>query len=137
MTLLRWLTFQLRSHTVIPTVLLFWMFLFLLILVFVLQWLSLCWKILIMLLSIAFPSNSQQDAPFHCIAYDYSCADWGSFQDHLRYFPCKDIFKSVLLLLQVNFMGGFRLESMYISLIKSIRSSLIRLPGFHLLVLMP
>ena len=22
-------------------------------------------------------SNSQQDALFHCIAYDYSCADWG------------------------------------------------------------
>ena len=87
--------------------------------------------------SIAFPSNSQQDAPFHCIAYDYSCADWDSFQDHLRDFPCKDIFKSVLLLLQVNFMGGFRLELMYISLIKSIRSSLIRLHGFHLLVLMP
>ena len=60
MTLLRWLTFQLRSHTVIPTVLLFWMFLFLLILVFVLQWLSLCWKILIMLLS-------QFPLPFHQI----------------------------------------------------------------------
>ena len=25
--------------------------------------------------SIDFPTNSQQDAPFHCIAYDYSCAD--------------------------------------------------------------
>ena len=25
--------------------------------------------------SIDFPSNSQWDAPFHCIAYDYSCAD--------------------------------------------------------------
>ena len=25
--------------------------------------------------SIDFPSNSQQDAPFHCIAYDYSRAD--------------------------------------------------------------
>ena len=25
--------------------------------------------------SIDFPSNSQQDAPFHCIAYDYSDAD--------------------------------------------------------------
>ena len=27
-------------------------------------------------LSIDFPSNSQQDAPFQCIAYDYSRADW-------------------------------------------------------------
>ena len=26
--------------------------------------------------SIDFPSNSQQDGPFHRIAYDYSCADW-------------------------------------------------------------
>ena len=26
--------------------------------------------------SIDFPSNSQQDALFHHIAYDYSCADW-------------------------------------------------------------
>ena len=29
--------------------------------------------------SIDFPSNSQQDASFHCIAYDYSCADWMVF----------------------------------------------------------
>ena len=26
--------------------------------------------------SIDFPSNSHWDAPFHCIAYDYSCTDW-------------------------------------------------------------
>ena len=26
--------------------------------------------------SIGFPSNSQRDAPFHWVAYDYSCADW-------------------------------------------------------------
>ena len=26
--------------------------------------------------SIGFLSNSKQDALFHCIAYDYSCADW-------------------------------------------------------------
>ena len=26
--------------------------------------------------SIDFPSNSQRDALFHRIAYDYSCADW-------------------------------------------------------------
>ena len=41
MTLLRWLTFLLGSQTVILTVLLFWIYLFLLTLVFVLQWLSL------------------------------------------------------------------------------------------------
>ena len=43
--------------------------------------------------SIEFPSNSKQDAPFHCIAYDYSCADWDSLCDHLRYVPWEDIFK--------------------------------------------
>ena len=51
MTLLRWLTFLLGSQTVILIVLLFWIYLFLLMLVFVLQRLSLHWEILIMLLS--------------------------------------------------------------------------------------
>ena len=43
--------------------------------------------------SIDFPSNSQQDALFHCIAYDYSYADWDGLQDHLRDVPWEDIFK--------------------------------------------
>ena len=30
-------------------------------------------------LSIDFPTNSQHDAPFHCIAYDYSRTDWMVF----------------------------------------------------------
>ena len=51
MTLLRWLTFLLGSQTVIFIVLLFWIYFFLLMLVFALQWLSLHWEILIMLLS--------------------------------------------------------------------------------------
>ena len=50
MTLLRWLTFWCRSQTVIIIVLLFWTYFFLLKLVFVLQWLSFYWVILIMLL---------------------------------------------------------------------------------------
>ena len=37
--------------------------------------------------SIDFPSYSQQDAPFHCIAYDYCCADWDGLRDHLRDIP--------------------------------------------------
>ena len=48
-TLLTWLTFLLASQTVIPTVLLFWIYLPTLALV--LQWLTLYWEILIMLLS--------------------------------------------------------------------------------------
>ena len=36
--------------------------------------------------SIDFSSNSQRDAPFHRIAYEY-------LRDHLRYVPWADIFK--------------------------------------------
>ena len=43
--------------------------------------------------SIDFPSNSQQDALFHRIAYDYSPADWDGLRDHLRDVPWEDIFK--------------------------------------------
>ena len=43
--------------------------------------------------SIDFLSYSQQDAPFPCITYDYSCADWVGLHDHLRDVPWEDIFK--------------------------------------------
>ena len=43
--------------------------------------------------SIDFPRNSQQDALFHCIAYDYSHADWDGLCDHLRDVPQEKIFK--------------------------------------------
>ena len=36
---------------------------------------------------IDFPSNSQQNALFHHIAYDYSRADWDGLCDHLRDVP--------------------------------------------------
>ena len=80
--------------------------------------------------SIGFPPNSQWDASFHCIAFDYSCADWVGLCDDLR-----DV-NSVLLLLLVNFVSGFRLELMYLSLIASVMSSLTHLHGFQLLVLL-
>ena len=32
--------------------------------------------------AIDFPSDSQQDAPFHCIAYNNFHADWDSLHDH-------------------------------------------------------
>ena len=47
--------------------------------------------------SIDVPSNSQQDAPFHHIAYDYSRADWDSLHDHFRDVPWVDIFKLSLI----------------------------------------
>ena len=37
--------------------------------------------------SIDFPTNSQRDAPFDHIAYDYSRADWDGLRDHLRDVP--------------------------------------------------
>ena len=68
--------------------------LFLLMLVFVLQWLSLHWANLIMVLSQfpLTPSNSQWDTLFHCIAYDYSRADLDGLHGHLRDNPWEDIF---------------------------------------------
>ena len=43
--------------------------------------------------SIDVPSDSQQDALFHCIAYDYSHADWDGLCDNLRDVPWEDVFK--------------------------------------------
>ena len=85
--------------------------------------------------SIDFPINSKQDTPFHRVAYDYSRADWDGLLDHL--FHGRISLNSVLLLLLVNFVSGFRLELMYISLIVSIKSNLTHLHGFQQLVLLP
>ena len=87
--------------------------------------------------SIDFLSNSQRDAPFHRIAYGYSRADWDSLCDHLRDVPWRISLNSVLLLLLVNFVSGFRLESTYITLIVSIRSSLTHLHAFKQQVQQP
>ena len=43
--------------------------------------------------SIDSPVNSKQDTPFHCMAYDYSRADWDGLPDHLRDVPWDNIFK--------------------------------------------
>ena len=43
--------------------------------------------------SIYFPTNSKQDAPFHCIVYDHSLADWNGLHDHLRDVSWENIFK--------------------------------------------
>ena len=80
--------------------------------------------------SIDFPINSKRDSPFHHIAFDYSCTNWDGLCDDLKDVP-------VLLLLLVNFVSGFRLELMYISLIVSIRSNLTHLHCFQQLLLLP
>ena len=87
--------------------------------------------------SIDFPINSKQDTLFHRVAYDYSCADWDGLGDNLRDVLWEISLNSVLLLLLVNFVSGFRLELMYISLIVSIRSNLSHLHGFQQLKLLP
>ena len=46
----------------------------------------------VVLVSTDFPSNSQRDAPFHRMAYDYS-ADSNGRCDNLRDIPWEDIFK--------------------------------------------
>ena len=104
----------------ILTVLLFWVYFFLLMLEFVLQWLSLYWEILIM-------SLSQFLLTFHHI-YNIFLIIWEIIHGRMS-------LNSVLLLLLVNFMGEFRLE--LISLIESIRSSLTHLHGFQQIVLLP
>ena len=55
---------------------------------------------------IDFPSNSKQVVPFHCIAYDYFCADWDCLCDHLRDVPWEDIFKLGASAALVNSVSG-------------------------------
>ena len=43
--------------------------------------------------SIDFLSNSKEDAPFQCIAYECSCTDRGDLSHHLREVLWEDIFK--------------------------------------------
>ena len=83
--------------------------------------------------AIDFPSNSKGNAPFHRIIYHYSQADLESLIDH---FHGRISLNSVLVLLLVNFVSGFRSELLYISLIIKIRSSLTHLHSFQLLVLL-
>ena len=78
----------------------------------------------IILVSIDFPSYSKCNAPFYCIAYDYSCTDWTVFVIIWETLQGRISLNSLLLLLLVNFFSGFRLELMYTSLIESMRSNL-------------
>ena len=82
-----------------------------------------------------FLSDPKQDVPFQCIDYDYYCADW---DDYIIWemFHVRISLNSVLLLL-VNFVCGFKLKLMYISLIINIRSNFTHLHGFQLLVQLP
>ena len=141
MTLLSCLTFPLGSLTVTPTVLLFWFCFFLLMLVFVLQWLSLHWEILIMLLShfpLTFRQTQNEMLRFITELMTILVLIGTVFVIICEMFHGRISLNSVLLLLLlVSFVSGFRLEFMYISLIINIKSNLTHLHGFQLLVLLP
>ena len=89
--------------------------------------------------SIDVPLNSKLDVPFHHIAHDNSHVYWITL-DHLtlliifviiwEMFHGRISLNSVPLLLLVNFVSGFMLELIYISLIVSVSSSLNNLLGF-------
>ena len=127
MSLLGWFTFLHKSLFVILTVLLFWIYLFLLILVFVLQWSFLHWEILIMLLS-HFPLTFIQTQRLFLISVltgPVFMIIWDIFEIYLR------------ISLNLRFLYGSRLELMQQSLNINVRSSFIHLHGFQLLVLLP
>ena len=118
----------------------FWIYLFLLTLVFVLKWFSLHWEILIMLLSrfpLTFP-QTQNGLP-HFIAWVMTIL----MLIGMVFVIIREMFhgsislNSELLLLLVNFVSGFRLILMYISVIINARSNLTHLDGFQLLMLLP
>ena len=140
MTLPRSLTFLLWSLTVSLTVLLFWIYLFLLILVFFFY--------------NGFPSNGKfwscSCLSFHWVSikitmgYPVSLHSLWLFSCWMRWSSWSferccmgGCLNSVLLLLLIIFLSQFHLPLMYISLIISMRSSLIHLHDYHLLVLLP
>ena len=73
-------------------------------LVFAPLWLSLHWEILIILLP-QLPSSSEWNASFHCIAYDYSRADWKGLCDDLRDVLWEDSFKFRAFATATEFCG--------------------------------
>ena len=73
----------------------------------------------------------------HILAYDYSCTDWDGLCDHLRDVPWDDIFKLSASAAASEFCEWVQVGIDVYILIENIRSSLIHLHGFQLLVLLP
>ena len=82
--------------------------------------------------SIDFPSISQRDASFHRIAYAYSHADWDCLCGHLKDVPWEDIVK-----LGASGATSEFCECVQVGTDAYIRSSLVHLHGFQLLVPLP
>ena len=86
--------------------------------------------------SIDFPSYSPRDSLFHCIAYDYSLADWDSLCDHLRFVAWDDVFKVSASAAASDLFESVQVgNDVYIPHI-SLRSTLNHLHGFQLPVLL-
>ena len=80
---------------------------------------------------IAFQSDSQWDAPFYYIAYDYPCADWDDFHDHSRDVPWENIFKlgasasefcewvQVMELMDISLIANIRCQAQLFSMVFS------------------
>ena len=87
--------------------------------------------------SIVFLSNSQWDALFYRITYDYSCADWDGLCDHLRNVPWEDIFQLSASAVGCEFCEWVQVGiDVYIRIV-TIRSNLTHVYGFQLLVQQP
>ena len=120
-------------------VLFFWIYFFFLTLVFVLQSLSLHWEILIMLLSqfsLIFHYILNRIPHFITLLMTILVLIAAVFKIILEIFHGMISSNSVLLLLLRHFVSEFRLGMMNIFLIKSIRSCLIHLLDFQLLLLL-
>ena len=89
--------------------------------------------------SIDFPSNSRWNAPFHCITYDYTCADWDGLHDHLRDIPWEDIFKLGASAAASEFCEWVQVGIDIYSPHRKyqVKIQVIHLHGFQLLVLLP
>ena len=116
-----------------------WLWLLLLTLVFVLQWLSIHWEILIMLsqFSLIFCETQNKMSCFIALLKTILVLIMVVFVIIWEIFHGKIFLISVLLMLIVNFVSGLRLELMYIFLIVINRWSLIHPHGFQVLVLLP
>ena len=87
--------------------------------------------------SIDFPMNSTQDAPFHREACDCCRADWDGLCDHWRNVSWNDIFKLIASAAASEFCKWVQVGIDVYILHLSIRSNLTHLHGFQQLVLLP
>ena len=116
------------------TVLFFWIYLFLLMLIFALQWLSLHREILNMCLSqfpLTFCQTQKRMSHFIAQLMNFLVLIGTVFIIIREMFHERISLNSMLLLLLVNFLSGLRLELLYSWLIVIITSNFTHLNGFR------